>query len=278
MKFLYSEWEAFCEGLDKMGLHSVTTDDIYTGQTLGERNIISLKHDVESSPEKALKIAQIEAKYHHKATYFVQSYLMTKENNQIFTDIKALGHLVSLHHDVMDGSQGDIPKAIEIYQKDLDKFEILGYTFQTVCQHGNPMTNFSNRDFFRDEVVQKTFPAMADIMVDFSRKSGQEYVYISDAGMGFKIIFDPLFNDIIPSDDKNMPLGNLDNVLNNIKESAQGTCYIVSSHTHRYNSSALKASIRIGFFKVIRVVGKTLYKVPFLKNILSHFYFIQKKL
>ena len=53
MKFLYSEWEAFCEGLDKMGLHSVTTDEIYIGHTLNERNIISLKHDVESSPEKA---------------------------------------------------------------------------------------------------------------------------------------------------------------------------------------------------------------------------------
>ena len=278
MKFLYSEWEDFCEGLDKVGLHSITTDDIFDGHILSERNIIALKHDVESSPEKALKIAQVEAKYHHKATYFVQSYLMTEENNHIFTEIKSLGHLVSLHHDVMVGSQGDILKAIDIYQKDLDKFEMLGYKFQTVCQHGNPMTNFSNRDFFRNELVQKKYTAMADIMVDFIDKSCQKYIYISDAGMGFKIIFDPLFNDKIPSDDKNIPLGDLDKVLTHIKQSPKDTCYIVSSHTHRYNSSAFKASIRIGIFKVIRIVGKTLYKVPFLKNLLSHFYFIQKKL
>lgn len=279
MIFTYSVWERFCKSLSEKGVYSVTAKALLSNainEILQKNRWVNLKHDVESSPSKALKLAQIEAKHGHKATYYVQSYLMTDENQQLFLAIQDLGHEVTYHHDVIDGSKGDLDEAIVIFKENLEKFKRLGFEVETVCQHGNPMTDFDNRDFLKNTDVQSKFPNMADIMVNFKELLKQDYVYVSDVGMSFKIVNDP-YNTGNNLDNPYTILGSLNNVMNEINAHPESN-YIISSHPHRYYKSAFVAWSKKAVFTIVRGIANILFKIPGLKKLFFRFNFISKKL
>jgi len=68
-------------------------------------NQIFLRHDVDISLDKALKLAEIESKKNYHATYFILLTspfynALTHENLQKIRMIKELGHWVGLHYDL----------------------------------------------------------------------------------------------------------------------------------------------------------------------------------
>ena len=280
MKFIYSEWDAFCKALAHHKIYSITAATILKAAqhgTLGSKRFVNLKHDVESSPSKALDWALIEANYNHCSTYYVQAYLMTDVNQHIFAEIQSLGHEVTYHHDVMDGGKGNLDEALSIYKKNLANFKEKGFEVETVCQHGNPVSDYENRDFFRSDLVQNEFPKQADIMVDFMDKIGREYVYISDVGMSFKIVTNPIHSDKVSEAEKYIVLGDICEVIPELV-GHPNTSYIVSAHSHRYNKYVLKAIVRKTVFTIIKTVAKVLFEVPGLKKFLFRFNSITKHL
>ncbi len=275
--FIYKNWERFCKELDKNDIHSVTADYALKN---GEKHFLILKHDVETNPVKALDLAKIESKYGHCGVYYVQAYLLnSKENIEILQKIKELGHEVSYHHDVMDSNAGDLEKALEEFEENKDIFEKNGFRLNTVCQHGNPVVQrngyTSNRDFFRSDIATEKFPEIAEIMVNYRVKTNVDFKYISDAGYGWKVIYDPENNDIVDSADKDIRLEHLDAVLDFILNQK---AVIVSTHPHRWNTGAFGAVIKNIIFKTIRFVAKILRKIPFINKIMGKFYFLAKKI
>lgn len=274
--FIYKDWERFCRKLDKAGIHSMTADKKLKNS---DKEFLILKHDVETNPKKALKLAEIEAKYGHKGTYYFQFYLIESfKNIEILNKIKALGHEVSYHHDVMDANGGDIEKAIDNFKNSINVFKNNGFEIETVCQHGNPIVNrigyFSNRDFFRNEKVKEMFSDISEIMVDYKTRININYKYISDAGYKWKVIFDPETNDITDSEDKNVCLDNLDNVFNFIKKEK---AVILSTHPHRWYKNKTNAFLKDGLFRLIKKFAKFAIKIPMVKKIMEKFYFLAKK-
>ena len=118
---------------------------------------------------------------------------------------------------------------------------------------------------------------MADIMVNFGDMIGREYTYVSDVGMTFKIVNDPVNSDKITADKKYEMLGSLQDVMSEIV-SHPNMNYIISSHPHRYYQSYLKAWFKTAIFKVVRGCAKILFKIPGMKKLLFRFNFISKKL
>lgn len=279
MIFVYSNWEKFCNKLAEKGLNSVTAKSI-TEKSI-EGNYIVLKHDVETNVSSAYEIAKIENKYGHCGSYYVQAYLMEEPKNiLLLKKMAAMGHEISYHHDVMDFSKGKLETAIKEYDKNVALFENNGFKIRTVCQHGNPVIErvgySSNRDFFRSNKVQALYPNTLDIMVNFKEKINTDYEYFSDAGRKFKMIYDPINNDIINSDDKNIPFDNLDDLLKYINGLNKSS--IISIHPHRWTSSACIYVIKDLIFKIIKKISKLLLHIPFMKKIMGKYYYLAKKI
>lgn len=276
MIFTYRCWEAFCQKLQKRGIQSIPAAEV-TGKS---GFYVVLKHDVETDVHRAFQMAKIERKYGHRGSYYVQAYLLDKvENVKLLRQMQTMGHEISYHYDVMDGCKGDLDAAIIEFETNRKKFLKNGFQTVTVCQHGNPIVErkgyTSNRDFFRSERVRTLYPQISDIMVNFSQVRNTEFSYYSDAGRMFRKIYDPINNDIINSDDKNVPLENMDVLLNAL---CQNSGNIISVHPHRWTNFAAIFVIKTAFFKSVKFVAKQMIKIPVLKKIMSRYYYLAKKI
>ena len=187
MKFIYKEWDNICRELYRNGYISNTAESIINRSMIFQDQFITLKHDVETNPKKALELARIESNYGHKGSYYIQVYLLYRKRNlSILKEIQKLGHEVSYHHDVMDYSKGNIEDANKIFSENLKLFQNNGFPIKTICQHGNPMVKrvgyTSNRDFFRNDNIRSKYKDIFDIMVNYRDNINENYKYISDAG------------------------------------------------------------------------------------------------
>lgn len=242
-------------------------------------NYLVLKHDVETDVPRALQMAKIENKFGHRGSYYVQAYLLNdKKNVQMLKMIQQMGNEVSYHYDVMDSNKGSLEQAIFEFDENRALFEHNGFPFLTVCQHGNPVVDrvgyTSNRDFFRSDLVQKKYSDILDIMVNFKSRVPTEYLYFSDAGRKFRLIYDPINNDVVNSDEKNIAFEDLDGVLNGMDGEVGN---IISTHPHRWTKSAAIYIIRNTVFQCVKAVAKTIIKIPAFKKILSRYYYLAKK-
>ncbi len=281
MIFTYRYWDSFCEQLHTKGFHSIPAK-LLMSETI-KSNYVVLKHDVETNVANALRMAEMEHRWGHLGSYYVQAYLLEDEKNILMLKkMQEMGHEISYHYDVMDANGGDIPAAIADFEAKCELFEKNGFQLVTLCQHGNPIVErkgyASNRDFFRNETVRNKFYGMADIMVDFKEKAfgTTDYLYFSDAGRRFKLIYDPINNDLNPSDDKNIPFDNLDLLWDYVTE--QNTNAIISTHPHRWVKSRAKYIIKTAVFKVVKAIAKLLIKIPLMKKFMSRYYYLAKKI
>lgn len=276
MLFLYKNWEKFCKNLEDRQLLSVPAREIGKNP---EKYIV-LKHDIENKVFKAYKLAEIENRYGHRGTYYVQAYLLNNRKNiKMLKKMANMGHEISYHHDVMDSNYGNLEEALKEFEKNKKKFEENGFVVNTVCQHGNPIVErkgyYSNRDFFRSVKVQETYPNISDIMVNFKSKYDTEYKYYSDSGRNFKLIYDPINNDIIDSDDKNILYKNLEKLLDTIMSESR---IIISIHPHRWTKFAVVDILREKIFKFIRSCAKILEQNSFCKRLMNKYYFLAKRI
>ncbi len=275
MIFVFSNWEEFCDRLLKLGINSIPASEVMAG-----KKYLVLKHDVETDLPKAFEMAKIENKYGQRGSYYIQAYLLNEQKNiDLLKKMQKMGHEISYHHDVMDSNNGNIDNAIVEFENNRKKFENNGFSIKTVCQHGNPIVNrvgyTSNRDFFRSKIVQELYPSIADIMVNFKEKYNTDYIYYSDAGRHFCYIFDPLNNDIVNSDNKNIKYENLNEVINSFTRIDN---IIISTHPHRWAKSKYEYIIKNCIFKTVRSVAKLLVNIPGMKRLMSRYYYLAKKM
>lgn len=276
MIFTFKKWRRFCEQLQQTGRQSVPASAVVDATA----PYVVLKHDVETDVPKAYTIAKIEAACGHCGSYYVQAYLMQDAKNvALLSEMAAMGHEISYHYDVLDSAKGDMDKAMEEYRRNAALFESRGFALTTVCQHGNPVVErvgyTSNRDFFRNATVQAAFPHTADIMVNFKEAANTDYRYYSDAGRRFKYIFDPITNDVVDSEDRNVCYDDLDALLAALTAEEN---HIISIHPHRWCASAAVCVAKNGVFKCIRFIAKLLMKIPLCKKIMGRYYYVAKKL
>ena len=274
MIFIYKAWDSFCAALKAKEMVSIPAKEV----TSEMQSFLVLKHDIENTVPKAYKLAEIEHKYGHRGTYYAHAYLLDDPQNvELLCKMQAMGHEISYHYDVMDSNNGNLDGAIKEFETNRQRFEQLGFPIITVCQHGNPVVErvgyTSNRDFFRSSRVKELYPGIADIMVDYKDKYHTDYSYFSDAGRKFKLIFDPINNDIVNSDDKNVPYEDLNALLAALPQKA-----IISTHPHRWTDSATSYMIKEKAFKIIKGAAKLAMKVPGGKKIMSRYYYLAKRI
>ena len=108
--------------------------------------ILVLRHDVDEQPQNALKMATVENELGVHATYYFRR-VSKSDHPDVIRKIAAMGHEIGYHYEDLTLSEGNLPKAIESFSKNLEYFRQY-YPVRTVCMHGSSSSRFDNREIW----------------------------------------------------------------------------------------------------------------------------------
>jgi len=112
-----------------------------------EKNYAILRHDVDTKPQRALSMAQLEQSLGISSTYYFRH---TREifKPGIIREVADLGHEIGYHYEVLSTAKGDYARAITLFKEELDDFLKIA-PVSTICMHGSPLSPYDNRDLWQ---------------------------------------------------------------------------------------------------------------------------------
>lgn len=114
----------------------------YSLQPANSKTVI-LRHDVDNRPANSYKTALIEKSLGIEGTYYFRIVKQSFKEKYI-KKIASLGHEIGYHYEDLALANGDIEKAIQLFELHLKRFASL-YPVKTICMHGSPLSRFDNR-------------------------------------------------------------------------------------------------------------------------------------
>lgn len=174
LDFTLAKYRELCDVISNSNYIPMTIEN-YLSQEKNEDSIIILRHDVDSRPFHALRIAKIENEHGLKSTYY---FRMVKKvfHRDIIEQIQSLGHEIGYHYEVLDKSKGDIEAGLKIFEVELETLRQIAY-IKTMCMHGNSRTPWDNRDIWKEhDFTTYNLLGEAYLSVDFNKLA-----YISDS-------------------------------------------------------------------------------------------------
>ena len=146
MDFTFAKYQELCETIVESEYTTLTFTQYFAPKNIPDKFVI-LRHDVDRKPENALKMAELENSLGIISTY----YFRMKEDvfkREIIKEIANMEHEIGYHYEVLDKAEGDIEKAIRIFEDELKEFRKI-YDVKTICMHGNPLSKWVNKDLWK---------------------------------------------------------------------------------------------------------------------------------
>ena len=145
-------------------------------ETRPSGKVLVLRHDVDEQPQNALKMAEAEKELGVNATYYFRR-VSKSDHPDIIRKIAAMGHEIGYHYEDLTLSEGDVPKAIESFGRNLEYFRQY-YPVKTVCMHGSSSSRFDNREIW-NQVQLADYGLIGEPYLSFD--FNQVY-YLTDTG------------------------------------------------------------------------------------------------
>jgi len=188
---------------------------------------IILRHDVDRKPKNALRMAELEHRLGIKATYYFRC-VPASFDVDIIHRVSQMGHEVGYHYEVMSKANGDVQKARDIFQEDLERLRSI-CDIKTACMHGSPSSEQNNIDFWNHANLSD-FGLLGEAYSDI----GREFYYYTDTGGKWNSknnIRDKVNNCIMP------PIRGTDSI---IIELSAGSKIYINGHPERWVESYLE--------------------------------------
>lgn len=171
--FTLERYDRLCEKIVDRGYRVLTVDD-YVGRS-HETDYVILRHDVDSRPGMALKMAHLESRIGICSTYY---FRFTKSifNPRIIREISDLGHEIGYHYEVLSRAGGDYEEAIRLFEYELAQFRKI-CDINTICMHGSVLSKYDNRELWSIYDYHDF-----DISAEAYLSLGNDFCYLSDTG------------------------------------------------------------------------------------------------
>ena len=275
----YREYRSFCQEISRTGISRYTVEEACRSvDALNDQQFVVIKHDVECAPQRALEMSHIEHAFGIKATYYVHSHFLRDSGSvAMFREIRNLGHEIGYHFDVLDSTDGDTTRAVLAFTEALSRFAENGFNVRTVCPHGNPLKSrtgySSNKEFFLNQEVRRTFPDIVDVYVTFPDMLKKDYLYVSDARYSY--MYRDAKSTKTDSSEHYIPLDSQHEIARLLQD---GNSLIVSVHSHRYCRFGATKAMRIAVYRAAKYMGETLYRVKLGQYLIDRFYFLARRI
>jgi len=154
----------------------------YTFQTFAQflknpaPKAIILRHDVDARKLNSLHTAKLEAEMGIFGTYNFR-IVPQSFDEKVIREIYSLGHEIGYHYEDLAIANGDIAKAIQLFEHHLAKLRRVA-PVETICMHGSPLSRHDNRKIW-EKYDYRDYGIIGEpyFDVDFSK-----VLYLTDTG------------------------------------------------------------------------------------------------
>ena len=174
MDFTIRKYRQFIRAFVESGFRIVTVRQYLETKPTGKSLV--LRHDVDEQPQNALKMAEAEKELGVKATYYFRR-VSKSDHPDVIRKIAAMGHEIGYHYEDLTLSEGNIPKAIESFARNLEYFRQY-YPVKTVCMHGSSSSRYDNRGIWC-QVRLEDYGLIGEPYLSFDFK---QVYYLTDTG------------------------------------------------------------------------------------------------
>ncbi len=171
--FTLEKYKELCESIIDSGYEIFTVKDYL--QRHPTSGFVILRHDVDSRPWMALKMAELESRLGINSTYYFR-YTRNIFDPEIIKQIGDRGHEIGYHYEVLSKAGGNYEEAINLFKFELNEFKKI-CDINTICMHGSVLSKYDNKKLwniysFRD----------LDIDGEAYLSTGTDFSYFSDTG------------------------------------------------------------------------------------------------
>ncbi|MFW9786859.1 MAG: hypothetical protein ACFFE2_06475 [Candidatus Thorarchaeota archaeon] len=189
--YSFARFKELLEGLKSEAFSIISLDDYVEGHIDPERVNVCLRHDVDISLSRTVKMSEIEKKYGIHSTYFFRLHAEKysfEEARPIVAHLAESGFRIGLHYETLSVAKGNKQEAIELLKSDIEKLREIA-PVSAVAAHGQK--HYKNRTIWDsvDKIALKVSSAY-DMKYD---------MYLSDAGgkrlsrLGSNYLFDRIY-------------------------------------------------------------------------------------
>ena len=246
--FTFAKYKELCETIVESEYTTLTFNHYFSLKNIPEKFVI-LRHDIDRRPERALKMAKVEKDLRITSTYY---FRMKEEvfKPEMIKEIANMGHEIGYHYEVMDKAEGDLEKAIKIFDDELKEFRKI-CDVKTICMHGNPLSKWVNKDIW-GKYNFKDFGIFGEPYLSIDYK---KVLYLTDTGRKWNSRFS--VKDVVDANSqRNEKMKSTDDVIRLIKEGHVDQVCILA-HPERWSDS-FGAWLKDLVWQNIKNVGKAI--------------------
>jgi hypothetical protein len=145
LDFTLDKYKIMCQSAIKSG-YEIKSVSSYLNNSISNKRIIIMRHDVDRFPKKALRMAILEHSLNLNTTYYFRASGFKQRS--IIKSIVDMGHEIGYHYETLDEAKGNNELAVEIFKERLGILRQITKV-ETICMHGNPLTKWLNSDIWR---------------------------------------------------------------------------------------------------------------------------------
>lgn len=176
--FTLAKYGELLEALQRAGYRMLSVGDFLVQK--GPLPCAILRHDVDRREERALTMALLEKDRGIQSTYYFRVGRGLGKA-EVVLRVRALGHEVGYHYEVLSKAGGDREKARKIFGDELSRLRQMAEV-RTAAMHGRPLSPWNNLSFW-ETCCPEDFGLMGEAYLSFGRLS--QAVYLSDTGRGW---------------------------------------------------------------------------------------------
>jgi hypothetical protein len=171
--FTIKKYKELCESMINSGYEIFTVKSYLHRHPTSD--FVILRHDVDSRPWMALKMAELESRLGINSTYYFR-YTRKIFDPKIIKQIGNMGHEIGYHYEVLSKTGGNYEEAIDLFKFELSEFKKI-CDINTICMHGSVLSKYDNKKLW-------DIYSFSDFGIDGEAylSTGADFSYFSDTG------------------------------------------------------------------------------------------------
>ena len=252
--FTLNIYVELCKSIIKSGFKIQTVKD-YLTKNINKKKSLVMRHDVDSMPYQALKMAKLERELGFTSTYYFR-YVKGVFDEKIIQEIHDLGHEIGYHYEVLAVSNGDKGKAIKLFENALLEFRKI-VNIDTICMHGSPLSKWNDLDLW-DNYDFKNYGILGEAFMSIDYDNVD---YFTDTGRSWNGGYYNV-RDVVQSNKPKTIVSSTNQLIMALKYINNDVS--INTHPQRWHNGVFRWSIEL-FAQNIKNIGKTFLKLSYKK-------------